>query len=118
MAPVSDAGSGDITSWSDVKGAYLTEFVEADLGEFGMTMTDGERAQLWDRSGATAASSGVATTPGAPSAEAAGPKTEMIDLDRLDLEELTKRLYQRLRANLRRELLVDRERAGRLNDVR
>jgi hypothetical protein len=39
----------------------------------------------------------------------------MIDLERLDLGELTRRLYPRVRDSLRHELLVDRERAGRLN---
>jgi hypothetical protein len=34
------------------------------------------------------------------------------------LDELATRLYQRLRSRLRLELIVDRERAGRLTDFR
>ncbi|WP_156892983.1 hypothetical protein [Actinokineospora enzanensis] len=41
-----------------------------------------------------------------------------IDLDRLDLDDLSTRLYDRLRRKLRLELLVDRERAGLLTDFR
>ena len=47
-----------------------------------------------------------------------GSEQEPIDLDRLDLEDLTNRLYDRLRGRLRLELLVDRERAGVLTDFR
>ncbi|MGX7829341.1 eCIS core domain-containing protein [Actinokineospora sp. 24-640] len=47
-----------------------------------------------------------------------GSEQEPIDLDRVDLEELTARLYDRLRGRLRLELLVDRERAGLLTDFR
>ena len=35
-----------------------------------------------------------------------------------ELDDLAHQLYRRLRGNLRRELLVDRERAGRLTDLR
>jgi hypothetical protein len=41
-----------------------------------------------------------------------------LDLDERELDELTKLLYDRLRSRLRRELLVDRERAGLLTDFR
>ncbi|WP_181043537.1 DUF4157 domain-containing protein [Actinokineospora auranticolor] len=41
-----------------------------------------------------------------------------IDIDRLDLDELSTRLYDRLRSRLRMELLIDRERAGLLTDFR
>jgi hypothetical protein len=40
------------------------------------------------------------------------------DLERIDLDELTARLYDRLRSRLRLELLIDRERAGLLTDFR
>jgi hypothetical protein len=43
---------------------------------------------------------------------------EEIDLDKIDLTELTARIYDRLRSRLRLELLVDRERAGLLTDFR
>jgi hypothetical protein len=41
-----------------------------------------------------------------------------VEIDDLDLEELSARLYGRLRSRLRLELLVDRERSGRLTDYR
>jgi hypothetical protein len=41
-----------------------------------------------------------------------------IDIEKLDLDELTTRLYDRLRSRLRLELLIDRERAGLLSDFR
>jgi len=43
---------------------------------------------------------------------------QSIDIDDIDLDELAVRLYDRLRSQLRRELLVDRERAGLLTDFR
>jgi hypothetical protein len=39
-------------------------------------------------------------------------------LDGAGLDELAGRLYDRIRLRLRRELLVDRERAGALQDLR
>jgi hypothetical protein len=39
-------------------------------------------------------------------------------LDAQDLEDLTDLLYGRVRTRLRRELLIDRERAGLLTDFR
>ncbi|MFC5291347.1 DUF4157 domain-containing protein [Actinokineospora guangxiensis] len=56
--------------------------------------------------------------PPAPAKDMHGSEQEPLDLDRLDLEELTNRLYDRLRGRLRLELLVDRERAGILTDFR
>ncbi|WP_436500689.1 eCIS core domain-containing protein [Actinokineospora sp. HUAS TT18] len=47
-----------------------------------------------------------------------GTEDEPIDLDRVDLEDLTARLYDRVRSRLRLELLVDRERSGLLTDFR
>lgn len=41
-----------------------------------------------------------------------------IEIDRLDLEQLAARLYDRLRNRIRLELLIDRERAGLLTDFR
>jgi hypothetical protein len=41
-----------------------------------------------------------------------------ISVDRIDMDDLTTRLYERLRSRLRMELLVDRERAGLLTDFR
>lgn len=42
----------------------------------------------------------------------------LIDLDKVDLDDLSTRLYDRLRSRLRMELLIDRERAGMLSDFR
>jgi len=41
-----------------------------------------------------------------------------LDLERVDMEELSARLYDKLRSRLRLELMVDRERAGLLSDFR
>ncbi|HEY0452640.1 eCIS core domain-containing protein [Actinophytocola sp.] len=41
-----------------------------------------------------------------------------IDLEKIDLDDLSTRLYDRLRSRLRMELLIDRERAGLLTDFR
>ncbi len=43
---------------------------------------------------------------------------ENVDLSKIDMEELSARLYDRLRSRLRLELLIDRERAGLLTDFR
>jgi hypothetical protein len=57
--------------------------------------------------------------PGQAGQATAGPTGhEHLDLDHLDLDELSDRLYMRLRRRLRTELLVDRERAGLLTDFR
>ena len=41
---------------------------------------------------------------------------EQLDLDHIDLDDLSARIYGRLRRRLRAELLIDRERAGLLTD--
>jgi len=41
-----------------------------------------------------------------------------VDVDDLDMDELATRLFDRLRTRLRREFLIDRERAGLLTDFR
>ena len=47
------------------------------------------------------------------------PATNVVeDLSEIDLERLTRRLWTRIRRELRGELLIDRERAGALADVR
>jgi hypothetical protein len=48
----------------------------------------------------------------------AAPAHHHVDINDLDLEELSARLYSRLRSRLRMELLVDRERSGQLTDYR
>ena len=51
-------------------------------------------------------------------ASGSAAEDEQIPVSRLDLDELSERLYDRLRSRLRLELLVDRERAGLLTDFR
>lgn len=46
------------------------------------------------------------------------PDKGAFDVNRIDLDELAGRLYDRVRSRLRLELLVDRERAGLLTDFR
>jgi Domain of unknown function (DUF4157) len=46
------------------------------------------------------------------------PDRSAVDINKIDLDELATRLYDRLRSRLRTELLVDRERAGLLTDFR
>jgi hypothetical protein len=109
---------GPIANWADVKGSYLTDLTSTVTSPFGITLTDAERNELW---GSDADKKGATTTPGTvgtPAGATAPHGIEMLDLDRIDLEDLTRRLFQRVRSDLRRELLVDRERSGRLNDMR
>jgi hypothetical protein len=75
--------------------------------------------------GTAAANSTMATSTAAPAAPATTPAgavatagTGPVDIDRLNLEELSIRMYDHLRRRLRQELLVDRERAGLLTDYR
>lgn len=62
----------------------------------------------------------VAVPPPAPAQAtvATDPSDQPIEIERLDLEQLTARLYDRLRTRIRMELLIDRERAGLLTDFR
>jgi hypothetical protein len=131
-----DAGkAGVIDSWDALKGAFVTDLVTLEAAEFGITLTDDERKGIYDPAGASksgAPKTADGSTPTSPAPTTPSPTTpsgpggadkkhigpsghEKIDLDRLDLEELTKRLFPRLRSSLRQELIVDRERAGRLN---
>jgi hypothetical protein len=70
----------------------------------------------------TAAATLVAAHPGdhhtVGSQSQADDGDTLIDLDDIDMDDLAVRLYDRLRSRLRRELLVDRERAGLLTDFR
>ena len=129
-----DAGNESvINSWASLKGALATDLVTLEAGEFGITLTDEERTAIYDPTAASKAAGAKSadgttsppgsltsppSTPGVGGADKkhVGPSGhEKIDIDRLDLEELTKRLFPRLRSSLRQELIVDRERAGRLN---
>ena len=61
------------------------------------------------------ADAGPTTTTTSASADAPTPNSTD---DPAQLEELARRLYPRFRTRLRQELLADRERSGRLFDVR
>lgn len=116
------AREGVIDSWDDVKGMYATDLASMVTSPFGITLTDAERKDLWNTDTEAKKTAPAQSTTGGSPTGSSGPVAphgqEMIDLDRLDLEDLTRRLYQRVRSDLRRELLVDRERSGRLNDMR
>ena len=43
---------------------------------------------------------------------------EQVDVDKIDVEDLVTRIYDRVRSRLRNEFLIDRERAGLLTDFR
>ncbi|HUP71616.1 MAG TPA: DUF4157 domain-containing protein [Acidimicrobiales bacterium] len=134
MGSETDAGTElVIDSWSVPEGASATHLVVFDVGELDTTSTENERpgiyepaapsnAQTTDGSASpatpvsTSAPPATGPAPGGSETKLVGPSGhEKIDIDRLDLEELTKRLFPRLRSSLRQELIVDRERAGRLN---
>jgi TT viral ORF2 len=77
------------------------------------TPTQQQQSRQQHQTTAQAAAHTTTTTSASTSAE-----HHHVDINDLDLEELSARLYTRLRSRLRRELLVDRERAGRLTDFR
>jgi hypothetical protein len=76
-------------------------------GTQGTEAAQQQQQQAAAQTQATAATAGSATNDEQP-----------IAVSRLDLDELSERLYDRLRSRLRLELLVDRERAGLLSDFR
>jgi hypothetical protein len=114
-------GGGGIDSFSALGRALVTDLAVLEAGEFGVTLSDDELKSMWSPTGAKAATPTTTppTTPtpgGTSDTKHIGPSGhEKIDLDRIDFEELSKRLFPRLRSSLRQELLVDRERSGRLN---
>jgi hypothetical protein len=73
-------------------------------------------------SGDTAMTFDAGTPAPAEFATAAGHDSALrdgqVDIERIDLEELSTRLYDKIRSRLRLELLVDRERSGLLSDFR
>jgi hypothetical protein len=73
-----------------------------------------EGAELAGGAGADPSTAAVATAqpPSAPGG------TEAAERPELDLDELARRLYDRIRRRLRAELLIDRERAGLIADLR
>jgi hypothetical protein len=121
--------SPPIRSWADFGGALRNDVLDEVGGFWGM-----DAAQLTHTDSPAAS----AATPATPAARPESPAAhadqghvaaadqshpehaehKAVDTDDLDLEELTARLYDRIRSRLRRELLLDRERAGLLSDFR
>ncbi len=46
------------------------------------------------------------------------PGEDLITADEIDLEDLTKHLYERVRRSLRADLIIERERVGLIADLR
>ena len=118
---------GRIRSFRQFGGELALGMVDLMGGGMGIDLTADEENDIRGRSATSGAAGGSGTDTGARSAtgtqQAAGqhgehPDGELIDPDRMDLDELAVRIYDRLRTRLRRELLVDRERAGLLSDFR
>jgi hypothetical protein len=80
------------------------------------------QAQAAETENAAAVATGESTTVAAQTQAGTEPATHTAvlphELDSSHLEELTQRIYDRLRSRLRTDLLVDRERAGLLTDFR
>jgi hypothetical protein len=105
-----------------------------DLNVHGAVHHDAGRdqgaAQTGTRPGMSHAQSHYASAPGgvdsqtghlrggAEGADTRSAGDRLEDVEMTDLDDLATRLYERLRSRLRRELLVDRERAGLLTDFR
>lgn len=87
-------------------------------GAFGDTVSFQERSGDDLFRGGRRPDSGSTTGGSGSTRDMHGSEEEPIDLDRVDIEDLTARLYDRLRSRLRLELLVDRERSGLLTDFR
>jgi hypothetical protein len=81
-----------------------------------------QAAQLQGAQDAGAPSNAVSEAPQAvqqaQDAHSHGHRDKQVSVDNIDLDELSARIYDRLRSKLRLELLVDRERAGTLTDFR
>jgi hypothetical protein len=120
-----------IRNWHDFGAAVQSDMLDEIGGHFGI---DG--ASLMGSSTTAAQPAGASThpaassQPGASSQPAASTQPgaaahhddhhddRKIETDDLDLDELSTRLYDRIRSRLRLELLLDRERAGLLSDFR
>jgi hypothetical protein len=100
------AGTGAVESRAAVEAAARS--ADQQSGQTG--------AQSAGRAGGMGATGGQSLAANRAGEEADDDLT--FGLDETDLDELALRLYDRLRSRLRRELLVDRERAGLLTDFR
>ncbi|CRK58384.1 Vegetative cell wall protein gp1 precursor (Hydroxyproline-rich glycoprotein 1) [Alloactinosynnema sp. L-07] len=105
------AGSGGSSSQSDQ--------LDPDAGtSFGDTVSFTERSGDDLYRGGRRPDSASSTGGSGSTRDMHGSEEEPIDLDRVDIEDLAARLYDRVRSRLRLELLVDRERSGLLTDFR
>jgi hypothetical protein len=116
-----------IRNWHDFGAAVQSDLLDEIGGHFGM---DGA-SLMGSGSSATATQPAAASTQPAGSSQPAASSQpgaaahhddhhddRKIETDHLDLDELSTRLYDRIRSRLRLELLLDRERAGLLSDFR
>jgi hypothetical protein len=83
---------------------------------FGLDVAELVRADT--AASAAAATTGAGAAAGAARTDAHHDQHKRIEPDDIDLDELSHRLYDRIRSRLRLELLLDRERAGLLSDFR
>ena len=119
--------------WERASAAHRDQMVGLTLQSQGRVIAQQQREAAASQTGADGAS--TPSTPGTPgggqpptaATQGAGqgqsalqhPHNEdMIDVDKLDVEELVTRIYDRVRSRLRNEFLIDRERAGLLTDFR
>jgi hypothetical protein len=113
--------SGDTTSTTPTtSGSTRSDDTQpADTGgSFGDTVSFTERQGDDLFRGGRRPDADSQTRSGAGQRDMHGSEEEPVDLDRVDMEDLTARLYDRVRSRLRLELLVDRERSGLLTDFR
>jgi hypothetical protein len=121
-------GDGRVRTWRQFGGELALGYVDvAGGGMIELTADEeneirGRPAQQSTTRGAGTPGSHAIGTGAATGTHAAGPHAahdeDLIDPERMDLDELVARIYDRLRTRLRLELLVDRERAGLLSDFR
>jgi hypothetical protein len=119
-----DQDDGRIHNFREFGGELALGAIDLLGGGMGIDLTAdqeneirGRPARSTDGTGASGDAHHSASTAHG-SAHATGGEHELIEPDRMDLDELAVRIYDRLRTRLRLELLVDRERAGLLSDFR
>jgi hypothetical protein len=117
-----------IRNWDDF-GSAVTNDLADQYGSFfgieGSTLTGAAATDTAAATGTTPAAPAAAAGPTASTSATGTPATgtsaaaaHAEEPDEPDLELLTTQLYDRIRSRLRRELLLDRERAGLLSDFR
>jgi hypothetical protein len=117
--------------WHAATAAHQEQMVGLTLKAQGQAIAQQQREATAGAAGAASAGGlGSANAPGSPSAHAGADaggaehghgsphNPEQIDVDKIDIEDLVAKIYDRVRSRLRLELLIDRERAGLLTDFR